>query len=105
MVNEHFKGHEDSKLILRNVILKLESGKQYYLYILGKFVLVKYVAEELGEVYEHDISLKVCKESLSYAKPVGLVSVNHMLLKKIEGSDSVKSIRKNVVLFVYFEDK
>lgn len=105
MVNEHFKEHEDSKLILRNVILKLESGKRYYLYILGKFVLVKYVAEELGEVYEHDVSLKVCKESLSDAKPVGLVSVNHMLLKKIEGSDSVKSIRKNVVLFVYFEDK
>ncbi|ENN74400.1 hypothetical protein HUJ04_005576 [Dendroctonus ponderosae] len=103
MESQHFKTHENSKLILRNVVLKLESGKDFYLLILGQFVLARYVAEELGEVFQHNFSLKVCKEVLSFAKPVGLVSVNHTLLKKIEGDDSVKSIRRNVVLFVYFE--
>ncbi|XP_066251833.1 uncharacterized protein [Euwallacea similis] len=103
---DHFKQehHEDSKLILRNVILRLESGRNYYLFILGKFVLVKYQAEELGEVYEHNVNLEVCKEALEDVSPVALVSVNHTLLKKIEGNSSVKSIRKHVILFVYFEE-
>ncbi|CAG9769931.1 unnamed protein product [Ceutorhynchus assimilis] len=105
MGREHFKQHEDSKLILRNVVLKFESDKTYYLLILGKFVKVEYSTEELGEVYEHNVDLGVCKDTLNGVKPVGLVSVNHMLLKKIDGSGSVKSIRKNVILFVYFEDE
>lgn len=101
---DHFKDHENSKIILRNVVLKMESGKDYYLWILGKFVLVRYEVEELGEVFEHNIKLEVCKEVLDGVKPVGLVSVNHTLLKKIEGDDAVKSIRKNVILYVYFEE-
>ncbi|KAL1501035.1 hypothetical protein ABEB36_006440 [Hypothenemus hampei] len=110
MERDHFKQcHDDEcKMILRNVVLKLESDKNYYLYILGRFVLVKYVVTELGEVFEHNFDLQLCKDDkllMSHGiKPVGLVSVNHTLLKKIEGIDSVKSIRKNVVLFVHFEE-
>ncbi|XP_060533501.1 uncharacterized protein LOC132706275 [Cylas formicarius] len=104
MEGEHFKDHEDSKLILRNVVLKLDPGRKYYLLILGKFVLVDYTSEELGEVYEHSFSLSVRNGDVGTAvKPVGLVSTSHTLLKKIVGDDSVKSVRKNVVVFVYFE--
>lgn len=105
MQRDHFKEHENFKLIFRNVILKLESGITYFLMILDKFVRVSYSSEQLGEVYEHNFDLEVAKEKLEYARAVGLVSTNHLLLKKVEGKDSVKSLRKTVVIFVYFEGK
>ncbi|XP_050313122.1 uncharacterized protein LOC126748137 [Anthonomus grandis grandis] len=48
MEKEHFKEHQQAKMILRNVVLKVESDREYYLLILDKFVKVTYVIQELG---------------------------------------------------------
>ncbi|XP_076253869.1 uncharacterized protein LOC143192402 [Rhynchophorus ferrugineus] len=106
MHREHFKEHENYKLIFRNVILKLDSNVTYFLLILNQFVRVEYTSQQLGEVHEHQLNLEVVQDNQNYnfnVKPVGLLSTKHLLLKKIEGKDAVKSLRKSITLFVYLE--
>ncbi|ERL85121.1 uncharacterized protein LOC125503021 [Dendroctonus ponderosae] len=102
--SQHFKSHENSMLLFCNVARDLQPGNDLYLLILGKFVLVRHEIEELGEVFEHAFTLELCKEEPGIVKPVGLVTANGVLLKQIEDGDLVKSISRQVQLFVCFKN-
>ncbi|KAH1004554.1 hypothetical protein HUJ05_005350 [Dendroctonus ponderosae] len=104
MQSEHFKTHENSMLIFRNVIKCLTSGSDFYMLILGKFVLVRYVREEFGEVFQHDFTLKLSEEVQTDTKLFGFVTFDSdwdrkLPLQQIEGNCSVRSIRRKIELF------